>query len=437
MAEEKEPGSEQKNRDIDTSFETILDYVYEGKNIFLTGPGGVGKSYYIKKLKEMDKKIIITSTTGVSSYNLGGQTIHSFSGIGAVRERESYESVLKRVKKNKGNIDRWKSCKILVIDEISMLGKKILDILDRLACQLRDNQKPFGGIQVIFTGDFLQLPPVNDQFAFHSPVWDRLDLKVIYLKKMHRVADPIFTSLLERIRKGQPSPEDNVLLFSRERAFKAWEREMEDEKKENNNHIWTKLLPTFMYSKKVDVHEQNMEELEKNPNPILRFPPVYISAKTKIERIVEEESLLLKIGAQVMLTVNIDTEAGLVNGSRGVVVNYDGETKLLYVRFFDGRELAFGTHQYVFENEDGSVSHYMNQYPFILAYALSIHKVQGCTLDYAIIDIGFSVFENSMSYVALSIVRSLDGLLLKSYQPNRVKCHSDALAFYKELEEDI
>lgn len=411
----------------------IQQHVEQGHNIFLTGPGGVGKSYYIKRLKEIyGDRITITSTTGVSSYNLTGRTIHSFSGLGAFKRNDTFEYSIKKIKKNPTNSMRWKECEILVIDEISMMGKQMLEMLDKVARHFRDASKPFGGIQVIFTGDFLQLPPVEDEFAFLSPVWDSLNLHVIYLTKMFRVVDPVFTQLLERFRVGQPLPEDNVMLFARRTAYLKWQESMEKEDMEEKENKWTRVLPTWMYSRKVNVAEKNMEELDKNPNEEMSFSPIYTSVDKKHVRSHDGEKLRLKIGAQVMLCVNFDVEAGLVNGSRGVVTRYDQETKQLHVKFLDGREIGFERYQYAHE-EDGKVMFYINQYPFILAYALSIHKVQGCTLDFAVMDLGYSVFENSMSYVALSRVRSLEGLFLTAYQPFRVKCDEKALEFYQNL----
>lgn len=414
----------------DVGFDDIKSLVDQRKNIFLTGPGGVGKSYYVKKLKDVyGQRINITSTTGVSSYNLMGRTIHSFSGIGAFKKHETFEVVLKRLSKNPTNIERWRSADILVIDEVSMMGAKMLEMLDRIARHYCISARPFGGIQVIFTGDFLQLPPIDDDFAFLSPVWETLGLETIYLTKMFRVVDPVFTALLERFRMGTPLPEDNVILFKRQEAYRKWQDK--EEKKAGDLEI----LPTWMYSRKVDVYEKNMEELDKNPHPEMQFAPIYVmSEKRSVKPRVANanDCLKMKVGAQVMLTVNFDVEMGLVNGSRGVVIKYDEEVEKLYVRFLDGREIPFERHSYAFE-EDGKVLYHVQQFPFILAYALSIHKVQGCTLDFAVMDLGYSVFENSMSYVALSRVRSLEGLFLTAYQPFRVKCDERALEFYKNL----
>ena len=178
-----------------------------------------------------------------------------------------------------------------------------------------------------------------------------------------------------------------------------------------------------------------MEELEQNRNELLIFRAAFVPGKmNKAETLSDSldaiQLLHLKVGAQVMLTVNLDVDAGLVNGSRGVLVRY--EPGVLYVRFRDGATIPIGRHEFVVE-EDGKVQYKIVQFPLILAYALSIHKVQGSTLDYAVINLGHSVFEQSMSYVALSRVRSLDGLFLEAYQPSRIQCNEEALAFYDRL----
>jgi ATP-dependent exoDNAse (exonuclease V) alpha subunit len=207
---------------------------------------------------------------------------------------------------------------------------------------------------------------------------------------------------------------------------------MKEESKEENE-----IKPTFLYSKKVDVYSKNMEELDKNPNELLIFKPEVVS-NTNLTHFknIKDEKLYLKIGAQVMLTVNLDTDSGLVNGNRGVIIDYDSKTGIT-VKFLNGTYLITPycyEYEYIIDDKNESkVKYIIKQYPLILAYALSIHKVQGCTLDYAIIDIGYSVFESSMSYVALSRVRNLNGLFLKAYQPSKIFCDKDALSFYESL----
>lgn len=413
-------------------YDVIKNSINKGRNIFLTGPGGVGKSYYINKLKEEFKdEIVLTSTTGVSSYNLKAMTIHSFTGIGVFKIGDKLEGIIQKMKKFKTydqTKTRVRKYSILVIDEVSMLGKGFLEMINQVLQVLRGNDRIFGGYQVIFTGDFMQLPPVNDEYCFKSSVWKDLDFNVIQLTKLYRFNDELYSSILSRVRLGKNTKEDNQELFKRYFAYKDYKskEETEDEKDD------LKIRPTFLYSKKVNVNEKNLEELHKNGNELLIFKARYSEkhklCKVDLDKL--ENILFLKVGAQVMLTTNIDVDSGLVNGSRGVVLNYD--SGLLKVKFLNGMVIDFSRNTYTVE-EDGKVMYKMEQFPFILAYALSIHKVQGCTLDYAIIDIGHSVFEENMSYVALSRVRNLKGLFLLNFQPYKIMPAKEALEFYESL----
>ena len=395
-------------------FEHILEMVESGQNIFLTGPGGCGKSWTINKLKDVLSKrmnISITSTTGVSSYLIKGQTIHSFSGIGVFNPKQD---LLKKIKKNRAT-KRIVECDLLVIDEISMLGSIYLSALSKGFKLVRKNEKPFGGIQVIFTGDFYQLPPIQDDYAFESDIWKELNLKTILLEKVYRFTDELYSNMLARIRKGQHTPEDNVELFKRVKAFK--ELNMDD----------FEIQPTFISCKRIDVYEKNKEELDKNPNELVMYLSRDDGDITFLD-IVAPKKLELKIGSQVMLTVNKNVEEGLVNGSRGVIIKLDSD--MIAVKLMKGNIEIFERHEFIYE-EDGKVIGKRLQFPFILSYCLTIHKIQGSTIDCAIMDIGNSIFENSMSYVALSRVKSLSGLYLKAYSPYKIQVNKKVEEFYK------
>jgi ATP-dependent DNA helicase PIF1 len=412
-----------------TDYEHIKTIIDQGHNIFLTGPGGVGKSFYINKLKEeLKDEIVLTSTTGVSSYNLKAMTIHSFTGIGLFKIGDKLDTIIKKLKKFKTYESvktRIRKYSILVIDEVSMLGKYFLEMINEVLQHFRGNGRIFGGYQVIFTGDFMQLPPINDNYCFKSNIWKELNFKIIQLTKLYRFNDELYSSILNRVRLGKNTEEDNKVLFKRYFAYREYKNN--EEKYEETNDM---IKPTFLYSKKINVNDKNMEELEKNSNELLIFKPFYKdknkSCKIDLDKL--DNNLYLKIGAQVMLTTNIDVDSGLVNGSRGVVTGYDDQ--MLKVKFLGGLEMTFSRHEYSYE-EDDKVIYKMEQFPFILAYALSIHKVQGCTLDYAIIDIGHSIFEENMSYVALSRVRNLDGLFLVNFQPSKIMPAKEALEFYE------
>lgn len=412
--------------------------VKEGKNVFLTGSAGSGKTYNISLLSEVYPNMILTSTTGISAIAIGGTTIHSFSGIGVPRARDTIEDIVKKAKKAQRK-NEVINCEKLVVDEVSMLGASTLDLLNTVFKQVRGINKPFGGIQVIFTGDMLQLPPINDDYCFNSATWKELDLQTIYLTKLYRFTDEKYSDMLLRIRMAEHTYEDNSELFKR---FFAYKDKIDDEDCFNKMEI----KPTYLYSKKVDVTDKNLEELDKLKTELFTYKAVdTIKAKymnldqnSKIEKenlnlhldLLAAKNIFLKEGAQVMLTVNVDLSLGLANGSRGVVTSLEKEK--VEVKFLNGHVQSFGRSLFEYK-EHGKVIATREQFPFILAWACSIHKIQGATLDCVIINLGQSIFEASQAYVALSRVRSLSGLYLEAYKPVKIFCNKEALEFYKNL----
>lgn len=423
---------------VDPIHQDFYDAIDENRNIFLTGVAGSGKSYLISQMMRRDslslksKKIYITSTTGVSAVSIGGRTIHSFSGIGICKTKDhAYNTT----KSKPSAVAMIKSCDILVIDEISMAGCNLLENLDHVFKKVRKSKKVFGGIQVIFTGDFLQLPPVDDQFAFQSPVWKELNLTIIHLKKVYRFTDPIYSELLMRVRTATHTREDNKILMKRKKAY---------DKLDSSEGGTLEIKPTFLYGKRVNTEQKNMEELEKNPNTLHtvvsqdevgddpKAPPVPQDLLNNLA----PEKLHLKIGAQVMLTKNMDVSGGLCNGSRGVVTKISGDRTTISVKFLNGKEIEFDKNPYKYMITDNNGKEKTratrHQFPFILAYALTIHKAQGSSLDCAIVDAGNNIFEAHMTYVALSRIRSRDGLYLKNYEPSKITVHPDVMAYLTE-----
>jgi len=413
---------------MSANYDNLHNLVKQHKNIFLTGPGGSGKSYLIHKLRDDLQDLVqfcVTSTTGVSSYLIKGQTIHRFSGIGVLSHNYIIKDVIKKMKKNKA-IQRILECDVLVIDEISMLGKKYINVLNETFKIIRKNQKPFGGICLIVTGDFYQLPPINDDYAFESKSWLEAEFNTILLEKVYRFHDEKYASLLSRARKAEHFPEDNVELFKR---VKAYQDLMElNDSKENDEF---EIKPVYLMSKREDVDAINKEELNKNPNESVYYiandntPDKTI---TSLLDMISPRVLELKVGAQVMLMVNINVEEGLVNGLQGVITSL--ESDLIFVKRITGEILPFERHEFKME-EDGKHLGTRLQFPLKLAFCLSIHKSQGCSLDKAIIDLGNSVFENHMAYVGLSRLRSLDGLYLKKFNPYRITVDPKVVEFYK------
>lgn len=433
------PGGKNFNFDVDfeglsdaqrRAFEAILC----GKNILLTGPAGTGKSYLIKKISELykkrDVKVGITSTTGASAVLVEGKTIHSWSGIGICG---SNETALKRVMTYKAPQERIRSTNLLIIDEVSMLSGHLLDILDYVFKMIRNNQSPFGGIQVILCGDFYQLKPVkSDAYAFDSKNWDSLIQEVHELTYIFRQDNASFCKALNEIRIGEVSDETVALLSQ------CMGRKFEGD-----------IKPTELYPLNEDVSHFNSDELWKlasDDNPVRQIDaldqviqkpkPRYPNSEKFLEEVkaklnkdcMAEESLQLLIGAQVMLLKNLNVEAGLANGSRGVVIGFGNQREPI-VKFLNNIVMNMQTHTWTMRiNETTKVKR--TQYPLKLAFSISIHKSQGMSIDLVKADLGSKIFTDGQLYTALSRVRSLEGLSLIAIDFDSVLVSKKVKAFY-------
>jgi len=398
----------------------------EGKSVFLTGPGGVGKTALIKLFWDryyLDRKIAITSTTGTSALLIQGTTIHSYLGIGT--GAGTTESMVMKIQKMKWLRDRWLSLKCLVIDEISMLDPDVWDKLEHVARIIRRSPHPWGGIQLVISGDFLQLPCVGtDQFCFQASSWNRCLPNTVYLTEIIRQKDQIFQRCLNSIRVGDITEEVTKTLLTRVGA-----------------QIINKynITPTKLYSTNYEVDHVNNIELDKLGADGRQFYEYNMNFATKVKGNLfdkfkkhcnAQEIVQLCVGAQVMLLKNLDMESGLVNGSRGVITEfYEDDTPV--VRFLNGvvRAIEVATWD-VMENEKCVLT--MEQIPLKAAYAISIHKSQGCSLDCVEIDLG-NIFENGQAYVALSRVKSLQGLSLVDVSFEKIRAHPMAVEYYNSL----
>jgi len=392
-----------------------------GKNVFLTGAAGAGKTYllnqYIRYLKQHQVKVAVTASTGIASTHLHGTTIHAWSGIGVLQHvtQTMLDTMLtkKWLKKN------YKKNKVLIIDEVSMLHPFQLDMLDSIARHMLGNDLPFGGIQIVLCGDFFQLPPVSSTssydekfFAFEAAAWDKGDFHVCYLEEQHRqVNDPLLT-VLNDIRSGTAGEHTKVPLRTRY-------------KKEPNNST----KPTKLYARNMNVDAINKQELLNLPGKEQAFSMHATGFPALVEGLkkgcLASEQLSLKVSAEVMFIKN-DALGRFVNGTRGIVIGFDANNKgYPVIKTYDNRRLLVAPETWVYEDH-GIVRASITQIPLRLAWAITIHKSQGMTIDAVEVDLG-DTFEPGMGYVALSRVRSLYGLKLMNLNEMALKVHPKVL----------
>lgn len=380
-----------------------LNLLKMGENVYLTGQAGSGKTYvlnaYIRYLKKMKIPVAVTASTGIAATHLNGVTIHSWSGIGI--KSVLTEKDIARILSNDEKRAKLQSTKVLIIDEISMLHSYRLDLVNEICKAARQNLKPFGGLQVILCGDFFQLPPIKEpgyigtSFAYTSPAWEELHLRICYLQEQHRQNDDSFLNILNEIRSQEVSEYTYEKLA--ERINKAFDKN---------------ILPTKLYTHNVDVDGINNAELEKIRKPERRYAMTTTGKKELVEVLrkgcLAPDELLLKEDTLVMFIKN-NPAKGYSNGTLGKIVGFD-ENQYPMVATYSGKTITALPTSWQFE-EDGVVLAQLSQIPLRLAWAITIHKSQGMSLDAAEIDLSKS-FTYGMGYVALSRVRSLDGIKL-------------------------
>jgi ATP-dependent DNA helicase PIF1 len=441
-----------------------FDKYVMGENIFITGPGGAGKSALIKKIKEhaesQNRVIAVCATTGCASILLdcGARTVHSWAGIGIANAPNS--QIINRVMKSSFKKRAWYETDILIVDEVSMMSQKLFELLDSLGRNIRKNQfyRPFGGLQVIFSGDFYQLPPVGDpdepetcRFCFESLEWETVFPKEnhIQLVKIFRQSDPIYSTILNQLREGKIKRTSVNILN-------------ECVNKQVPEDIIIK--PTKLYPTKNKVQEININEMANLTTPIKEYKMKYVNNITNTNSSVEklhsdtkfrvsgyteeqivaelenikknlicEDLIQLRVGAQVMCVVNLDVQfAKICNGSQGIIIGFTEwrDISIPIVKFTNGVTMQIKYHVWPSENIP-SIG--VAQIPLILSWALTIHKSQGATLDIAEIDAGSGIFECGQTYVALSRVKSLEGLYLTALNVGKIKVNKKVQEFYNIL----
>ena len=403
-----------------------LKILKSGQNIFLTGSAGTGKTFllneFIKYLKKEKIKVSITASTGIAATHLGGITIHSWSGMRI--ERKLDDKQIKRLLRKEELCERIKETKILIIDEISMLDSERLDLLDRICKAIKEPFLPFGGLQIIMSGDFFQLPPVDREregikFAYDSQAWKQADTKVCYLDKQHRQQDDFeFVNILDRIRENKAG--EDVLNKLKTRLYKK---------------ISCQIKPTKLYTHNANVDAINNFELSKIQEKEEKY---YMTSEGQDELInflkkscLAPEILSLKIGAVVMFVKN-NFNRGYVNGTLGKVIDFD-ENGWPIIETKSGKKIIAAPTSWKIEKNNVILAS-IEQIPLRLAWAITVHKSQGMSLDAAEIDLSKS-FERGMGYVALSRVRQLDGIKLMGINQMALRVSQQIVEKDKEFRE--
>ncbi len=403
-----------------------LDILKMGHNVYLTGPAGSGKTHvlnlYIDYLKSHDVAVGITASTGIAATHMGGMTIHSWTGMGIKNELDSGD--VKDILKKSHIKRRMDQVKVLIIDEVSMLHHFRLDLVDQILRAGKKKDEPFGGIQVILCGDFFQLPPVSRMgepeafFVYESRAWEDADFKMCYLEEQYRQTDDRATMVLNDIRANRVSEDTQTYL--RECFL------------ENKKDI-SITEPTRLYTHNIDVDVVNTKELTKIQGKEKSFTMHSRGNETLVSILKKSclapEVLNLKVGARVMFIKN-NLEEGYANGSLGVITSLEGPE----VRLSNHKVIKVPIESWRIE-EEGRILAEISQVPLRLAWAITVHKSQGMSLDAVEVDLSKS-FEKGMGYVALSRVRTLAGLTILGINELALEVHPDVLSYDEELKRE-
>lgn len=393
--------------------------------MFLTGAPGAGKTYvlneFIRRAEKRGRRVAVTASTGIAATHIGGATLHSWSGLGI---RDSLSPFDKNVMSTNATLrSRYINTDALVIDEVSMLHGKRLDMLNDIAKIIREDPAPFGGLQVILVGDLFQLPPVDREggpadFVHTSAAWQELAPLICYITEQHRQVNDRLLDVLQAMRRGELEDWHGEALRERLGIKPPADRPV-----------------TRLYAHNIDVDAINQRHLAALPGEVHMTQMFTHGPSTKVEQLVRSvlapETLELKVGSEVMFVAN-DFSRGYVNGSRGRVVGFQGE--LPQVELLHGRRvITVEPHSWAL-SEDGKKRAEVTQLPLRLAWAITIHKSQGMSLDAAEIDLSRS-FTPGMGYVALSRVRSLDGVYLTGLNAMAMQLHPAIFTFDAEIRE--
>jgi len=407
-----------------------IDVLKTGANVFLTGEPGSGKTYtirsYIDYLRQMKVGVAVVASTGIAATHLGGMTIHAWSGIGIKRDLSKYD--VDRIATTQRIARRIGAAAVLVIDEVSMLDGRVLESVDKVCREVKGVDEAFGGMQVVLVGDFFQLPPVSKagedpaQFAFDAGVWEQARLMTCYLSEQHRQEDDVFLSILQAVRESSVTDEHRWHLDKRASAIDG---------------VVNQDMPR-LFSHNVDVDAVNDEKLGKLPGAATVFRMKESGKAALVAQLkrgcLSPERLALKDQARVMFTKNSPKQE-FVNGTLGTVAAF-AKNKCPIVETMAGKRITVEPMEWTVE-DNGRILARIMQFPLRLAWAMTVHKSQGMSLDAAMVDLQ-QAFEVGQGYVALSRVRTLKGLFLVGYNEQALRVHPDVIVRdgqFRELSE--
>ncbi len=407
---------------------TALEILKTGRNAFLTGAAGTGKTHVLKKyidwLRENNIATAVTASTGIAATHLSGQTIHSWSGIGIKDYLSDWD--LDAMAQKQVLVNRLRSVSVLIIDEVSMLAAHTLENLNTVLKLLRQSNEPFGGLQIVLSGDFFQLPPVarfssefsydfESIFAFSAPAWHEANLKILYLDEQYRQEDEL-VDILNAIRNKELNQDLLAKLSARVGV-------------RTDNYDILKL-----HTHNANVDKANEEHLSKLDGKIYEYPMILSGNKAKAENmarnILAPELLRLKEGARVMFVKN-DPQSTFVNGSLGTVIGF--KYNMPEVLLDNGKTIVVEKSSWEMENENGKVLARAEQLPIRLAWAITIHKSQGMSMDSAEMNLS-RVFAKGQGYVAISRVRSIDGLYIEAISEQALQISDEIFEFDRALQ---
>ena len=433
------------------SFEKVIQLLDNGENIFITGGGGVGKSFLLNNLKKHYKDdLSLTSTTGISAINIGGQTLHSWAGIG-IADKPVNDTV-KKIKNRSSLFKQLNKCKKLAIDEISMLDNLTMDYVNEVLKQVRGTDRPFGGIQIILVGDFFQLPPVKiDQieekdFCFNSSAWKELNLTTVFLQTVYRQSDKNFIEALNNVRINKTAARDLEVFYNRSFSYDyepdkdilqifGTNRDADNYNEKCFNELKSKA---YTYKSKDTLYQYSLTDdtctaidlKDDEASNLNQYDAKCIEQFNKDCK--APRNLELKEGCRVILLKNIDISNGLVNGSCGTVKKLAPSS--IYVLFDNGQSIHLEPEEFEYSTE-GKPKIIRNQYPLRLAYGITIHKSQGMTFDKLVVNFS-KIFDYGQAYVALSRATNLNGLIIKGFNHHKIIANKKVVNFYKNLKSD-